>query len=70
MKKILLIKDVANLNNGKYLYFWRKNPDKLLMFVNHTHYLPKQLENLMLQHGMLFLNLLFRFSIATAILIL
>ena len=44
-EKILLIKDVANLNNGKYLYFWRKNPDKLLMFVNHTHYLPKQLEN-------------------------
>ena len=23
-EKILLIKDVANLNNGKYLYFWRK----------------------------------------------
>ncbi|DAB24340.1 TPA: hypothetical protein CPT94_00005, partial [Candidatus Gastranaerophilales bacterium HUM_22] len=44
-EKILLIKDVANVNNGKYLYFWRKNPDKLLMFVNHTHYLPEQLEN-------------------------
>lgn len=40
-----LITRYANLNNGKYLDFWRNNPEKLVMSVNNNAYLPSQLKN-------------------------
>lgn len=44
-EKFNLITRYANLNNGKYLDFWRNNPEKLLMSVNMNTYLPSQLKN-------------------------
>ena len=44
-EKISLATQFANINNGKYIDFWRKNPDKLLFFINNTEYLPSQLKN-------------------------
>ena len=44
-EKMSLAAQLANLNNGKYLNFWRANPEKLLFFINNTEYLPSQLKN-------------------------
>lgn len=44
-EKLGLITHFANLNNGKYLNFWTKNPEKLSYFVNNTMYLPSQMKN-------------------------
>lgn len=43
-RKLSLITRYANLRNGKYLDFWRNNPEKLLMSVNLNTYLPSQLK--------------------------
>ena len=44
-EKIALATQFANINNGKYLDFWRTNPEKLLFIINNTEYLPSQLKN-------------------------
>lgn len=44
-EKLSLMTQYANLNDGKYLDFWRNNPEKLSMSVNMNTYLPSQLKN-------------------------
>lgn len=44
-EKLKLITNFVNLNEGKYLNFWNKNPEKLLYFINNTMYLPSQMKN-------------------------
>ncbi len=44
-EKLLMIRDFANLNNGKYINYWRRNPEKLSFFVNNTMFLPSQMKN-------------------------
>lgn len=43
-EKYKLITDFANINNGAYLDFWKKNPEKLLMYVNENAFLPSQIK--------------------------
>ncbi len=44
-EKVTLATEFANINNGRYTDFWRKNPEKLLLFINNTKFLPSQLKN-------------------------
>ena len=44
-EKINLMTDIANKNNGKYLDFWRSNPEILLAYVNSNDFVPYQIKN-------------------------
>ena len=43
-EKINLMTNIANKNNGKYLNFWRSNPEILLAYVNSNAFVPFQIK--------------------------
>ena len=52
-KKIDLMTTLANKKNGKYVDFWRSNPEILIAYANSNAYLPYQIKTLAQKLGIL-----------------